>query len=44
MVRLPVILETRGLLNIHLLLDWPIEEGALHVHLKELKGMVSSVG
>jgi hypothetical protein len=44
MVGIPVILEARGLLHIHLLLDWPIEESALHVHLIELKGMVSSIG
>jgi hypothetical protein len=44
MVRIPVILEAKGLLHVHLLLDWSIEEGALHVHLKQLKRMVSSIG
>jgi hypothetical protein len=28
----------------HLLIDWPVEEIALHVHLVKLKGMVSSIG
>jgi hypothetical protein len=32
------------LLHVHILLDWPIEESALHVLLIELKGMVSSIG
>jgi hypothetical protein len=32
------------LLNIDLLLDWSIEEGTFHVHLIELKAMVSSIG
>jgi hypothetical protein len=44
MVGVPIILEARGLFHIHLLLDWPIEESALHIHLKELKGMVSNIG
>jgi hypothetical protein len=44
MVGIPVILEARGLLHIHLLLDCPIEKSALHVHLKQLKRMVSSIG
>jgi hypothetical protein len=37
MVGIPVILKARGLLQIHLLLDWPIEESTIHVHLIELK-------
>jgi hypothetical protein len=37
MVVIDVILEARGLLYIYLLLDWSIDEGALHVHLKQLK-------
>jgi hypothetical protein len=44
MVRVPVILKARGLFHIHLLLDWPIEDNALHVHLKKLKGKVSTIG
>jgi hypothetical protein len=36
-VVIPVILEARGLFHIYFLLDWSIEEGALHVHLKQLK-------
>jgi hypothetical protein len=44
MVEIPVILEARGLLHIHLPLDWSVEEGALHVHLKQLKGMVRNIG
>jgi hypothetical protein len=44
MVGIPVILEARWLLHIHLLLDWSIEEGALHIHLKQLKRVVSSIG
>jgi hypothetical protein len=43
MVGLHVVLEAKGLL-VHLLLDRPIEESALHVHLKQLKGMVSNIG
>jgi hypothetical protein len=44
MVGIPVIVKAIGLLHIYLLLDWPIEESALHVHLEQLKGMVSSIG
>jgi hypothetical protein len=44
MVGIPIILEARGLLHIHLFLDWPVEEDTLHDHLKQLKGMVSSIG
>jgi hypothetical protein len=44
MVGIPVILKAKGLLHIHLFLDWPVEEDPLHVHLKQLKGMVSSIG
>jgi hypothetical protein len=43
-VRIPVILEARGLFHIYFLLDWSIEEGALHVHLKQLKRVMSSIG
>jgi hypothetical protein len=43
-VGIPVILKDRGLFYLHLLLDWSIEEGALHVHLKQLKRVVSSIG
>jgi hypothetical protein len=44
MLEILVILEVRGLLHEHLILDWPIKENILHFHLKELKGMVSSIG
>jgi hypothetical protein len=44
MVGIPVVLEAKGLLHVHLLLDWSIKEGALHVHLKKLKRVVSSIG
>jgi hypothetical protein len=44
MVGIPVILKARGLFHLYLLLDWPIEESALHVHLKQPKGMVSGIG
>jgi hypothetical protein len=37
-------LEAKGLLHVYFLLDWFVEEGALHVHLKQLKRMVSSIG
>jgi hypothetical protein len=43
-VRIPIILEASGLLHVYLLLDWFIEEGALHVYLKQLKRMVRSIG
>jgi hypothetical protein len=43
MVSVPVILEARGLFHIHLL-DWPVEEGTLHVHLLELKRVVRCIG
>jgi hypothetical protein len=44
MVGIPVILKARGLFHVYLLLDWPIEESALHIHLEQLKRMVSSIG
>jgi hypothetical protein len=44
MVGIPVILKARGLFHVYLLLDWPIEESALHVHLEQPKGMVSGIG
>jgi hypothetical protein len=44
MVRVLTIFKARRLLNIDLLLDWSIEEGTLHIHLIELKAMVSSIG
>jgi hypothetical protein len=34
MVGILVILKARGLFHVYLLLDWPVEESALHVHLK----------
>jgi hypothetical protein len=43
-VRIPIILEDRGLFHIYFFLDWSIEEGTLHVHLKQLKRVVSSIG
>jgi hypothetical protein len=42
-VEIPTILKARGLFHVYLLLDWSIEEGALHVHLKKLKRVVSSI-
>jgi hypothetical protein len=33
-VGIPVILKAKGLFHVYLLLDWPIEESALYVHLK----------
>jgi hypothetical protein len=44
MVEIHVILEARGLLHVHLIVDWPIEESIFHVHLIELKRVVSSAG
>jgi hypothetical protein len=44
MVRVLTIFKAGRLLNIDLLLDWSIEEGIFHVHLIELKAMVSSIG
>jgi hypothetical protein len=44
MVRVLTIFKARRLLNIDFLLDWSIEEGTFHVHLIELKAMVSSIG
>jgi hypothetical protein len=44
MVRVLTIFKAGRLLNIDLLLDWSIEEGISHVHLIELKVMVSSIG
>jgi hypothetical protein len=43
-VRILVILKARGLFHVYLLLDWPIEESALHVHLKQPKRVVSGIG
>jgi hypothetical protein len=31
MIVIPIILEARGLVHVYLLLDWPVEEGSLHV-------------
>jgi hypothetical protein len=44
MVRVLTIFKAERLLNIDLFLDWSIEEGTFHVHLIELKAMVSSIG
>jgi hypothetical protein len=43
MVGIPVFLKARGLFHVYLLLNWPIEESALHVHLEQPKRMVSSI-
>jgi hypothetical protein len=43
-VGIPVILEASVLFHVHLLHDWSFEKGAFHVHLKQLKGVVSSIG
>jgi hypothetical protein len=34
MVGIPFILKARGLFHVYLLLNWPVEESALYVHLK----------
>jgi hypothetical protein len=44
MVRVLTIFKAGRLLNIDLFLDWSIEEGTFHVHLVNLKAMVSSIG
>jgi hypothetical protein len=44
MVGVPVILKARRLFNIHLLLDWLVEESALHIHLKQPERVVSGIG
>jgi hypothetical protein len=44
MVGIPAILKSRGLFHVYLLLDWPIEESALHIHLEQPKRMVSDIG
>jgi hypothetical protein len=44
MVEVLVTLKAKGLLHVYLLLDCPVEEGTLHVHLIELKRMVSNIG
>jgi hypothetical protein len=42
-IGIPVILKAKGFFHIHFLLDWSIQEGALYVHLKQLKRVVSSI-
>jgi hypothetical protein len=37
MVGIPIILGARWLFHVYFLLDWSIEEGALHVHLINIK-------
>jgi hypothetical protein len=44
MVGIHVILEVRKLIHVDFLLDRSIQRGALHVHLKMLKRVVSSIG
>jgi hypothetical protein len=44
MVRVLTIFKVERLLNRDLFLDRAIEEGTLHVHLIQLKAMVSSIG
>jgi hypothetical protein len=44
MVRVLTIFKAGRLLNIYLFLDWSIKEGTFHVHLINLKVMVSSIG
>jgi hypothetical protein len=34
MVGIAIILEARGLFHVYLLLDWPVGESALYVHLE----------
>jgi hypothetical protein len=43
-VGVPFILKVRGLLYVHLLLDWPVEESALYIHLEQPERMVSGIG
>jgi hypothetical protein len=43
MVRVLIILKAKRLLNIALFLDGSIKESTFHVHLIELKAMVSSI-
>jgi hypothetical protein len=43
-VGIPFILKAMGLLYIHLLLDWPVEESALHIYLEQPERMVSGIG
>jgi hypothetical protein len=43
MVGISVILKAMRLFHVDFLLDWSIQEGALHVHLKPLKRVVSSI-
>jgi hypothetical protein len=42
--RVLFILKAKGLLYVHLLLDWPVEESALHIHLEQPERMVSGIG
>jgi hypothetical protein len=44
MVKVLTIFKAGRLLNINLFLDGSIEEGTFHVHLIELKAMVSNIG
>jgi hypothetical protein len=44
MVRVLTIFKAGRLLNVDLFLDRSIKEGTFHVHLIELKAMVSSIG
>jgi hypothetical protein len=44
MVGVPFILKARGLLHVHLLLDWPVEERALYIHLEQPERVVSGIG
>jgi hypothetical protein len=44
MVRVLTIFKAGKLLNIDLFLDGSIEEGTFHIHLVNLKAMVSSIG
>jgi hypothetical protein len=44
MRRILTVFKARRLLNIHLFLDRAIEEVTFHIHLIQLKAMVSSIG
>jgi hypothetical protein len=44
MVGVSFILKARGLLYVHLLLDWPVEESALHIHLEQPERVMSGIG
>jgi hypothetical protein len=44
MSRICIVFKDGRLLNIYLFLDRVVEEGTFHIHLIQLKAMVSSIG